>query len=397
MVFGLAFPVLLGCAALAVDSASIYNQRSRMQSVADASSLAVAKELHIYRDNLAELEEVGKARVEALLTEVGIAGRPHTTEIGVNPVDNLIDVDIVMVAKALLPVGLWSDNPISVSSRARAYGQSRLCILGLHGTKSDTIKADNGATLTAPQCAVQSNSTDPNGLHVSGSSQLISTLICSSGGVEGGGSFEPAPQTDCTPLDNPLASRVPPTAGGCDYLDRKIKNGPVSISPGVYCGGLKIEKTAVVTAEPGIYIISGGKLEVKDHGTLTGEYVSFYFDGNSAVFDFAEDTTIDLGAPKDGPMAGILFFESPTAQKGRDFTIKSENARRLLGTIYLPNGKLKIDSDGDVAEESAYTVIVAEQIEVKGANLVVNSDYGGTDVPVPEGLGPNSSMVAIDR
>ena len=194
-----------------------------------------------------------------------------------------------------------------------------------------------------------------------------------------------------------MAAREPPPIGGCDYLDRKIESGSVSIAAGTYCGGLTIEKEAHVTAEPGTYVITDGKLEVKDKSWLLGDYVTFYFDGDDALLNFDKDTTIDLSAPKDGPLAGLLFFESPAAQKGRDFNIKSENARRLLGTIYLPNGKLKIDTKGDVAEESAYTVIVAEQLEVKGANLVINSDYGGTDVPVPEGIGPHSSMVMLDR
>jgi hypothetical protein len=243
---------------------------------------------------------------------------------------------------------------------------------------------------------VQSNSTDPDGINVASGSELVSTLICSSGGVKGSGSFEPAAQTDCAPLEDPLASREPPAVSGCDYLDRKIEGGNVSISAGTYCGGLKIEKEALVFAEPGTYVFTDGKLEVKDEASLTGDYVTFYFDGD-ALLDFDKDTTIDLSAPKEGPLAGILFFESPAAPKGREFNIESENARRLLGTIYLPNGKLKIDTKGDVAEESAYTVIVAEQLEVKGANLVINSDYGGTDVPVPEGIGPHSSMVMLDR
>jgi hypothetical protein len=160
---------------------------------------------------------------------------------------------------------------------------------------------------------------------------------------------------------------------------------------------LKIEKAAEVTLSPGIYVITGGKLEVKDTAKLTGEHVGFYFEDDAAVFTFEKDTTIDLGAPKDGPMAGILIYENPLAAKDRDFTIKSENAQRLLGTLYLPNGRLKIDAKGNVADESAYTVIVAKQLEVKGANLVVNSDYGGTDVPVPDGVGPNSSMVMLSR
>jgi hypothetical protein len=369
-----------------------------MQTVADATALAVARELHVYRDDLAELKAIGEARMEALLTEAGIARRPHTADVGINPADNLIDVDIAMAAEGFLPPEIWGENPIRVSAQARAYGQSKLCVLALHQTKSDTIKADGGALLTAPECAVQSNSADKDGLNVASDSRIVSTVICSSGGVKGGGSsFDPAPETDCTPLDDPLTSRPPPTLSGCTYDDLVIGDTQSLSGDAVFCGGLKIEKNAEVSLSPGIYVINGGKLEVKDTAKLIGEYVSFYFEDDAATFIFEKDTTIDLGAPKDGPMAGILIYENPASPEGRDFTIRSENAKRLLGTIYLPKGNLKIDAKADVADQSAYTVIVAKQLEVKGANLVVNADYGGTDVPVPDGVGPNSSMIALSK
>ncbi len=396
--FSLAFPVLLGATGLAVDSAAFYDQQARMQSVADAAALAVASELHVYRDDLEELKAVGLARVEALLTESGIVDRPHTTVVAVDPGVNLIDVQIAMVAEGFMPPEIWGENPIRVTSQARAYGQSRLCVLALDEAQTETIKADAAAILTAPDCAVQSNSADPSGIKVAGGSRIQSAVICSSGGVDGdAGSFEPAPETDCPVLDDPLSLRAAPAVGGCDYLDREIIDETTSISPGVYCGGLFIDGTAEVTAEPGIYTMTTGPLEVRGSATLLGENVSFYFNDDNALFLFRDTADVSLSAPKDGPLAGILFYESSAAADGRAFEIKTPNARRLLGTIYLPGGILKIDTASNVAAESAYTVIVARQIDVRGANLVVNSDYGGSDVPVPDGLGPNSSMVALSR
>lgn len=400
LTFAVALPVLLGAAGMAVDSATFYDQQSRMQSVADASALAVAKELHLYRkraDELDQLKSAGSSRAEALLAEAGIAEQPHTTTINIGMDQNQVQVVISMVSDTLLPVEMWGENPIVVSSEAQAYGQSRLCVLGLHPTKSDTISAD-GAYLTAAECAVQSNSSDPSGINVSSTGKVMSTVICTSGGYAGGSdSFEPAPTTDCPALDDPLASRQPPPVGGCDYLNRVIDSGKTSISPGVYCGGLKINGVAEVTAEPGIYVVMGGSLKVSDSAKLKGDYVTFYFHDDLSTLEFKSNTTVDLSAPKDGPMAGILVYENRSALLGRTFTISSRNAHRLLGTIYLPRGVLRIDAKGKVADLSAYTVIVARQLDIRNANLVVNSDYGGTDVPVPEGVGPNSRFVRVGR
>ena len=182
-------------------------------------------------------------------------------------------------------------------------------------------------------------------------SRIVSTLICSSGGANGGGSsYEPAPETDCPALADPLTSRPAPALSGCTFTDLVISTSQQLPGNAVFCGGLKIEKGAIVTLSPGIYVISGGKLEVKDTSKLIGDYVSFYFQDDAAVFTFDKDTTIDLSAPKDGELAGMLFFENPLATDGRIFTIRSEHAQRLLGTIYLPGGKLEIDSKANVAD-----------------------------------------------
>jgi hypothetical protein len=393
--FGLALPVVMGAAALAVDSAHFYNVQGKMQSVADATALATAKELHLYLTKLDVLKATGKTHGEAMLAMKGLGDKPHAFAVTVNPAVNLIDVELSVTVDPLLPVGIWGQNPIRVRSRAEAYGQSKLCVLGLDNTKADTIKGSGGAIVTAPQCAVQSNSSDPGSLNLAADSSMTSTVICSSGGVKGGGTFEPSPQTDCPELDDPLSSRTPPSVGGCNYLDTNLPAGTRSISPGVYCGGLKLQAGAVVTAEPGVYIISGGPLEVAATASLSGEYVGFYFQDDPAIFNLKAGSTIDLKAPRDGPMAGLLFFQNPATGKDKTFTVNSAGARNLLGTIYLPSGILKIDVKGNVADLSAYTVIVAERIEIKSANLVVNADYGGTDVPVPEGVGPHSTMVRL--
>ena len=119
-------------------------------------------------------------------------------------------------------------------------------------------------------------------------------------------------------------------------------------------------------------------------------------------------------------MAGILFFEDRSAPLGRNFEIASGSVRKLLGTIYLPRGNFKGDGKnligtvknvaggltgalglggllGVINEASAYTVIVANRLELISINLVINADYAASDVPVPNGVGPNSSKVRLSH
>jgi hypothetical protein len=140
-----------------------------------------------------------------------------------------------------------------------------------------------------------------------------------------------------------------------------------------------------VWLNPGIYIIDRGKLEVTDNAVLAGDGVGFFL--SDAKLKFRKDTTISLSAPTNGKMAGLLFFEERSASDLVKHQITSNDARQLIGTIYLPNGTLRIDSDSPVADQSAFTAIVARNIELdEGPVLQLNSDYKATDVPLPDGL-----------
>ena len=141
-----------------------------------------------------------------------------------------------------------------------------------------------------------------------------------------------------------------------------------------------------MTLDPGIYIIKKGSLTVDGASALNGDHIGFYLTQN-ATFSFTKDLNINLSAPKDGELAGLLFFEDRNNNPGLNNKITSDNARYLIGTIYLSQGTLTIDSSKAVADQSAYTAIVARALKLKsGPNLVLNSNYDATDVPVPSGL-----------
>ena len=273
----------------------------------------------------------------------------------------------------------------------------RLCVLSLDPDRGSAIQGFRVASIDAPECAVQANSTAPDAIDLDLLSTVKAHSICSGGGVEGPGSaYQPEAQTDCPVIEDPIEDHVLPAVGGCDY-NNLVVILPRRIRPGHYCGGLRLGPTALVTADPGEYIISGGPLALGPASSLVGEGVSFRFVDEDAKFSFGLGSIVRLSAPTEGPMAGYLFFQDPGAAEDVEFLIATDLATKLLGTIYLPGGTLKIDVIGLVAAQSAYTVVVADRIDVNGAHLVINSDYGATDVPVPSGVGPRSGQVALER
>jgi Flp pilus assembly protein TadG len=392
MMFALALPVMLGAAGIAVDFATFSMKQSALQAAADAAALAGAKELSLANSKDSVIQASALAYLSAQLVgknenAVGTATvdrtkgsvKVHAEEVWTPFFAQFIDAGI---------------TPISVSATASLAGSSNICVLALNPSSGKDLFMDSSSNLTANGCGVYSNSLHTTGLTVSMSASLKADLVCSAGGISKKGSITPAPLTDCPVVADPLASRPAPSVGACDYTDFSVSSGSHVLLPGVYCGGLKVTGTANATLSSGNYIITTGPLMVSDSATLQGSHVGFYLAGAAARIVFTGNTTISLTGPTVGELAGLLFFEDRKVPANRQHRIQSSNAQNLTGTIYLSRGYLLIDPSALVANKSAYTAIITDRLELaSGPELVLNANYGATDVPVPEGIRASATVV----
>ena len=385
----LAVPVI-GAAGIAVDYTYMHQIEANLQDAVDNAALTTAREMGLANSDDEALRSVAGDYVLANLKElVDVADTTVTAE----PAEDRSELTVA-VAHVWQPFFLHYINdealPLRVSATARLAGKGTLCLLGLDDAFGKTIHLKKNAKLEAPGCGVYSNSNNHHAIQVDDNAKMSAGVICSAGGFKSAkhSSFEPKPITDCPKVGDPLIDRPAPAVGLCDHTKFQINSGTHTLKPGTYCKGLKIKGSARAKLEPGIYVITGDKLEVTDNAVLEGEYVGFYLNGDKAKLEFKKQTTISLTAPKDGLLAGILVFEDRNARKDlQKHQITSDNAGMLLGTIYLPNGTLKIDSQAPIADEAAYTAIIARKIQLdEGPTLHLNSDYEVTDVPVPDGL-----------
>lgn len=394
VVFGLSLVPLLGSVGVAVDAGAWYGERTRLQAAVDSAAIAAAREMRIANTTPAQLEEIAKAIATAAAQARGFAPADldvrATVDSREHSVRLTISKDLDGVFSRILTDAFME---VAVAATARVSGSAPICAIGLDTDAPKTIHLEKSARLDASGCAVYSNSRHTQGLRIDDDARVRAALICSSGGKFGkSAAFEPAPRTDCPPLGDPLAARAQPVVGPCLEHDLVITSDR-TLTPGVYCGGIRIRDDAEVTLASGLYVIKDGELRVDD-GSLTGAYVSFFFTGKNAAIDFRRDATIDLSAMRDGEIPGILFFQDRAADLDYNFKIESDDARNLLGTIYLPRGDLFVNSREPVADRSAFTVIVARRLELsEGPVLTLNTDYDETDIPVPEGVGPTGDVV----
>ncbi len=384
--FALAIPVVFGAVAAAVDYGSFATERTRLQAAADAAALNAARELS--STNTLMIANLAENYARATL---GASGSDATVQTQLIPPDS-VEVRISKDLKPILSRLLSNTGThLAVRAVAKMYAGAPLCVLGLDPGAAGTVQLQQLGRMTAVNCSINSNSTDPKGLISQDLAVMISLQTCSAGGFSESTpiNFLPPPKTDCPRIPDPLASRPAPSVGPCGFVNTVIGVGTTTLNPGIYCGGITVSGLAKVHLNPGVYVIRDGPLAVSLGGTLDGQNVGFYLTGSGSTISWDATSHISFTAPKDGPLAGMLIYEDPSSPALRQHTISSNDARTLLGTIYMPQGKLVIASTSLIADLSSYTVIVARMLQVQStANLVLNSNYDLTDIPVPIGLGP---------
>jgi Flp pilus assembly protein TadG len=435
LLFGLAAPAMMMAGALGIDYIQLSRKQANLQKLADLAAIAGAHELPLANSDSQVISAVAQNNIKANL---GAKSAGFTSVVTVNKEFTQVNVEIKEVWQPTF--AHFFDNkvtPVIARAQASVYGTGFICVVGLNETPvQPAVHMEHKARISAPNCGIYSNAPSKVAILMQGQAKITAKTVCSTGGVSyilGSNGITPPPLTDCPKVNDPLADRVAPVFGGCDF--KNVKIGAVApparietsveaafwtffkqpkptipagiktkttLFPGVYCGGLEIGKDQDVILEPGEYIIKDGPLRVTSNGSFTGTGVGFYFTGPGSVFEFQAGTRISLEAPTSGALAGLLMFEDRNAAFSFKFNplnlnkraanvrlhrIQSDDARKLLGTIYLPRSILMVDSDSTVADQSAYTAILAGQLLLRaGPNLVLNADYLKTNVPVPSSL-----------
>ncbi len=399
LAFALLAPVLIGAAGAAIDFARYSSIRSELQEIADSAALAGAREYLTNRNAADIAEKRAEYSANSLLQRAGgLDGASAFAE--ADDQQASVSVKAEFSYRPTLLVALYqSPLQIEVNSLAQVSGGANVCVLGLEETAGDTVYIEDNARLTGVDCSVYSNSTDPKGLLVKSSGFLDTAFNCSAGGYgENDRHFSSPPLPDCPKRDDPLAGRIEPAVGGCDHQDLTFKDHVGRIFPGVYCGGLIVDDASRVTLDAGIYVFKDGPFEVKSISRVDGDGVGLFFTGVNAGIKFEGKSAISLAAPETGAMAGVLIWQSKGVTGIDKFEIYSNFVDRLVGTIYLPDAEFIAAATAEVAEESAYTAIIAKKITLrKNTRLVLNTDYTRTSVPVPAGIANAGGALHLRR
>lgn len=362
----LMLPVLLGFLGLSTDVGLWYAAKRTAQTAADAAAIAGAYEV---------VRGSGSAGVR-------LAAEQDAARNGYDPAGgDVLTVDSPPVAgpRAGVPGAveavlrrtpplffsrLVRDEPVTVTARAVAMtAPLDACLWALEPVATALEVA--GAADVELGCGVYANSINAEAIDQNGAACLTAPSITVVGGYEGD-CLHPRPRTGAPQLGDPLTYLDAPSHGGCDHAAKvKVTGGAVTLTPGVYCGGIEITGGAVTFA-PGTYVLKGGVLSATGGSTVTGAGVTFYLTagaGGHARLSL-EATAMDLSAPTSGPYKGILFFQDRAAPESVRNKVAGNADLRLDGLLYFPTTQLEFA--GGSAAGGASTPIVARQVRFVG-------------------------------
>lgn len=386
MVVGLCAGPLLLILTGVMEIQDIAATRGNLQEAVDAGALAGAQRLGIANSDSTDIQAAATAAANS-----NLPANFHATNVTYTVTEDTKTEAVTVTATArhvpLIGFMDFGDAGISATATADALGSVPLCILQTGTDKQDSgIHAQDHSTIRATGCAVQAN-TD---ITVDPSALIQAERVQAAGTIKG--PVTPAGDSGALVVTDPFASMdltVPTACDGKPVTYKVVANTSLTLSPGVHCEHFDIGTGATLQLLPGDHWFMDD-LNAHNNAVIEGDDVALIF-GSKKKVNFFDNSSVRLTARKTGPFAGFLILT--TRDNTQDFEIASNNVSELLGTIYIPSARLIVDTSGNVAQDSAWSIIVADDIELhQNPNLIINNNYVGSGVPVPEGVGPSQKV-----
>jgi Flp pilus assembly protein TadG len=365
------FPILMMTGA-AIDYGRALSAKARLQSAVDAASVAVAQS-SVQSPGFTQAQRLALAQATFNAALGPMATGLNLTTVGESdPTSAKAYYEVTArtsLPTAVMNIAQINSMPISVKSggaiKNAPVGPGSGCVLSLDNSAVDALWDNGNATVNLSNCDIYDNSSNSAALAVGGSANLVARTINVTGGVSGASKIT----TTATKPDgskaiymgaartpDPYANIAIPAYLGCDHTNYSTGTN-AALTPGVYCGGIQINSSAVVTMAPGLYIIDRGSFTVNGQanlssitvGGMSGVTIVFTSSTNSnwPTVTFNGGATINLIAPTAADIAkgnnglnGILFYGDRNMPVGLNYKINGGSNQALTGAIYLPEAAI---------------------------------------------------------
>ena len=374
-IFALALVPMVGLTGAAIDYSRAAAARTAMQATLDATTLMIAKEAQLLPANQVntranELFNAAFSRddVQSLQVTASVTNATGGTTVTATAGGAVATTFMQMLGHTTMGVAARA----SVVMASDGLG----CVLSLNPLASGAATAQGSTTVKLNGCSLYDNSANSSALTVGGSATVTADFVGVVGGIGSstGISATNGVRTGIAPVADPYADVAMPVVGGCNEHNFTAKNTE-TINPGVYCGGIGVNANAVLTLNPGMYIIDGGGFTVNGGGTVTGTGVTLVFtkknDNNWATVTINGNASVNLTPMTYGPTKGIVVFVDRAMPAGTAFKFNGGASQYFAGAVYVPTGAVTFAGGADTA--TTCTQVIGDTVTFVGnSNLAID-------------------------
>jgi Flp pilus assembly protein TadG len=377
-------PLLIGSAALAIDTIQMDLWKRQMQRAADSGALAGAFAI-------AQSKQASPAVTRDLLlnNDVTLSGTPvveNAPTVGAYA-GNVRAVRVVLSSQRTMPFMSFftrSSSSVTVEATATAIYQGQYCMVSLESGNVTGITF-SGSTSVDLGCGVVSNSRAASAVVAGGSATIRANPVSAVGGVPSSTAYvQPTtlmPYVSAQADPYALLPRTPSPPAGltCQNKLRVQPNDPPpTITGGVngeYCfKGMDIKGT--VNLPPGTYYIDGSSFDLGAQAVVNGTGVTIILTsstpGDTTTFagiDMNGGAVINLTSPTSGTYKGVLFYGDPRTPYANT-TINGNSASLIEGGLYFPSRQLTFN--GNTGLQTRCIQLVARRLVFSGNSSVQN-------------------------
>ena len=382
LLLAIGIPMLIGAAGAAVDMTQWYTWKRELQQATDQGAMAAAWALsntsmkdryttrgqQDYQNNLALTKDYATAATFRLASYS-------------NGSNNSV-VATASMTRTLPFSSFLTSRSVTVRSSSQAAFSAgadyNACLISI-GDTGTTFQVGGSANVQA-RCGLAALSCSTDAIIIDGSATVVTDSIATCGTA----SVPTANQSvvtqtqpgqlqdefsDLTPPDNPTARTYNCSGSG--------QNKQASPLPGTYTGGLSVSCRTTLAA--GIYVISGGNLDLTGNYTVTGTNVMFVLkngatlklggSGNNNTLSLtpmqaSDFISLGYGATLASRYANMLIFEDRNNNPPGDHIINGNSTSLFQGTIYLPDGTARLNGTSSIS--STCLQISANKIDIRG-------------------------------
>jgi Flp pilus assembly protein TadG len=365
-------PLLIGAAGLAVDGVQWVMQKRAVQAAADGAAMAGVYGLiggedmsTAVNDNLARSGAVtGNSNIQAINSAAGHEKDPFA-----------VTVRLTVPARTTF-ASMFLRRPLAITADATAtiVENGTYCAMAL-GDIDDSGVVIRPNTNVEMECGVATNSSSSKAVDADGSSTLQSPSVMAYGGVDSGGPIQNSRvRAHALNQDDPLENTEPPLVPNTGCPNATINPGgeETVLQPGCYAN---MNLNGNVRLQDGEYILNKGNFVVGPHGHVTCDACTIFLTSETAATDggsigkvkISSDATVKMSATREGPNAGILFYQDRHAARdlpGDENRVGGGSFSTLSGLLYFPSETLYLD--GNMNPDLQCTRLLAKRIVFAG-------------------------------